>query len=395
MLPVHLNNQWIWKDETDTLELVKNTSYSELATSDKKVSKPQTAAHQRQNDRIAVLDSFGKYCGRYNVATSVRISSARPGVLEHDFVTLHDVKMAAKNIFKTNKNNLLFSDLYFGSVQLDNFLYAILHYFDAFFERKTLEEKAKPMAVTLNKVELKSKKFVLLVDKEAQMKKAIALTLKKEEQAKQSLAQFYGVLLLGLGLEDAHHMNCGRKRNSAGHKDRNLYENLYSFAELVSWIAFRRPDITIIKCELGRLLRSQTFNPATRPKQVQEIYAKDRLKNDDFKVSLSPAEYRRLQPKRPAIKSIVNQRSPVISALIPTSSEAARQRRNRQDKDITTEYKCSMERPKKVGIIGEPLIRFNPETLIELGDPETNHSEQLKDDACSNNESNNIAADQT
>ena len=41
-------------------------------------------------------------------------------------------------------------------------------------------------------------------------KKAIALVLNKEEEAKRSLAQCYGVLVLGLGLEEAHHMNCGR-----------------------------------------------------------------------------------------------------------------------------------------------------------------------------------------
>ena len=41
-------------------------------------------------------------------------------------------------------------------------------------------------------------------------KKAIALVLSKEEEAKRSLAQCYGVLVLGLGLEDAHHMHCGR-----------------------------------------------------------------------------------------------------------------------------------------------------------------------------------------
>ena len=41
-------------------------------------------------------------------------------------------------------------------------------------------------------------------------KKAIALVLSKEEEAKKALAQCYGVLVLGLGLEDAHHMHRGR-----------------------------------------------------------------------------------------------------------------------------------------------------------------------------------------
>lgn len=41
-------------------------------------------------------------------------------------------------------------------------------------------------------------------------KKALALVSNKEEEAKRLLAQCYGVLVLGLGLEDGHHMKCGR-----------------------------------------------------------------------------------------------------------------------------------------------------------------------------------------
>ena len=38
---------------------------------------------------------------------------------------------------------------------------------------------------------------------------------------------------------------------------------------------------------------------------------------------LSPAEYRRLHGKRPAIKSIINQRSPALVSILPQPSEAA------------------------------------------------------------------------
>ncbi|CAB4024529.1 phosphatase 1 regulatory subunit 36-like [Paramuricea clavata] len=220
-------------------------------------------------------------------------------------------------------------------------------------------------------------------------KKAIALVLSKEEEAKRSLAQCYGVLVLGLGLEDAHHMHCGRKRNSATQRDRDLYENLYNFVANVTWITFRRPNLDVIEKELGRLLRSDTFNPAIRPKHIQEIYAKDRLKRDSVKEPLTPAEYRRLQQKRPAIKSIVNQRSPVISALIPTSIEAAKQCKTRQEVNslVTMDYKHTMEFPQRVGIIGEPLSGFNAETLVPVGqeDQEISEVEIIPDD-CSSNE---------
>ena len=387
-IPHHnLNEQWIWKDETNSLELISNVSGLSSTNQSKKSIKPLTGhGHEKRNDRIP-SHALNKRCGvklQGPPSTAVRGSSAKPSVrnglatntAEHDTVTMNDVKSVAKNncLNKKTQDSALFMELYFCSDQLDDFLWAALNYFDAFFERKLLEEKPKPMAVQPSVAE----------------KKAIALVLSKEDEAKKALAQCYGVLVLGLDLEGVHHMHCGRKRNSATQRDRDLYENLYNFVANVTWITFRRPSLDVIEKELGRLLRSDTFNPAIRPKHIQEIYGKDRLKRDSVKEPLTPAEYRRLQPKRPAIKSILNQRSPVISALIPTSVEAAKQCKTRQEVNslVAMDCKHTVEFPKSVGIIGEPLSGFIAETLVPLGQDgqeEINEVEMIPDD-CSNNE---------
>ncbi|XP_028396008.1 protein phosphatase 1 regulatory subunit 36-like isoform X2 [Dendronephthya gigantea] len=383
-VPLQLNEQWIWKDDTNSLELISNISGLSSTNQSKKSIKPTTGyAHEKRNDRITsncMTKKYGMKLQAVPPSTAMRVSSAKPSIRsglptaitsEHNTITINDIKTVAKNncLNDRTKDSPLFKKNYFNSAQLDDFLWAALNYFDAFFERKLLEEKPKPMAVQPSLAE----------------KKAIALVLNKEEEAKRFFAQCYGVLVLGLGLKDAHHMHCGRKRNSATQRDRELYENLYNFVANVTWITFRHPNLDVIEKELGRLLRSDTFNPAIRPKHPEEYFGKDHLKQDHNLSPLTPAEYRRLQQKRPAIKSIVNQRSPVISAIIPTSTEAAKQCKTRQEMNslITMEYKHTMEFPKRVGIIGEATSGFNAETLMPLGEDQDMSQVEIISDDCS------------
>ncbi|CAB4024530.1 Hypothetical predicted protein [Paramuricea clavata] len=159
-IPLHLNEQWIWKDETNTLELISNISGLSSTNQSKKSLKPMTGGHGNRNDRITsnVLNKrYGMKLQAGPPSTAVRGSSARPSIrnglttntAEHNTVTMNDVKTVAKNncLSERTKNSPLFKELYFCSDQLDDFLWAALNYFGAFFERKLLEEKPKPMAV--------------------------------------------------------------------------------------------------------------------------------------------------------------------------------------------------------------------------------------------------------
>lgn len=181
-------------------------------------------------------------------------------------------------------------------------------------------------------------------------------------------------------------MGCGRQRSSDTSRDRELYEAFYPFSAFVTYIAFRRQHLDLIQKELGRLFRSETFNPAGRPQAVQEVYAMDRLK-DNTKQPLTPAEYRRLKPKRPPIKSIINQRSPVLVSLLPTSQEASPWFLDRTKALPLSENEIPHEEEKlglvlqpKVGIIGEPMSGFNPLTLAPFGEE---HEEETGDEAAS------------
>lgn len=58
------------------------------------------------------------------------------------------------------------------------------------------------------------------------------------------------------------------KRVSDTHRDRGVYETMYTHCCFVVWITFRRKTFDVIKKEMGTILRSDTFNPAIRVKNA-------------------------------------------------------------------------------------------------------------------------------
>lgn len=381
--PSTLSRRWVWKDETNTLEAVstvpgsidKGTNFH-LAANKSKRSKGGLGIHfqdlNKKNDRgtpsvmsrnygaTGASSRRGHAYLMFQRAGNMKGSSPRPsvkaaGANEHATVSLDDVKSVALDSMPDV--DVLPPECY-SSQQFDEFQLAILNYFDAFFERMAIENKPKPMAVEPSLAE----------------KKALATAVAKQEASQRLLGQCYCTLVLGLGLEDKHHLGCGRQRSSDTSRDREMYEALYTFASYVTYITFRRQHLDLIQRELGRMFRSDTFNPAGRPKAVEEVYAMDRLK-DNTKQPLTPAEYRRLKPKRPPIKCIINQRSPVLVSLLPTSQEASPWFLDRtkalplSENDIPHEDdKLELHLQTKVGIIGEPMSGFNPLTLAPFGE---------------------------
>lgn len=396
--PSQLSRRWIWKDDTNTLEPVSTVPGSfdkgvnfHLAANKSKRSKGGLGIHfqdlNKKNDRgtpsvmsknygaTGATSRRGQAYLLVQRAGNMKGSSPRPSVKpavanEHATVTLDDVKsVALDSMPDVDLLPPAFQECY-SSEQFDEFQLAILNYFDAFFERMAIENKPKPMAVEPSLAE----------------RKALATAVSKQESAQRLLGQCYCTLVLGLGLEEKHHMGCGRQRSSYTSRDRELYEALYPFSAYVTHIAFRRQHLDLIQKELGRLFRSDTFNPAGRPQAVEEVYAMDRLK-DSTKQPLTPAEYRRLKPKRPPIKSIINQRSPVLVSLLPTSQEASPWFLDRTKALPLSENEIPHEEEKlglilqpKVGIIGEPMSGFNPLTLAPFGEE---HEEETGDEAVS------------
>ncbi|XP_067847184.1 protein phosphatase 1 regulatory subunit 36 [Heptranchias perlo] len=267
-------------------------------------------------------------------------------------VTLEDVKHAAFLLLKEN-DSMSISPLFqkmLGTRQLNELLTAFLNYFSAY----------------LHKLSLESKPRAFVTDFSAEEKIEITDAESKIELARKFLARAYSTLLLGLGMAAQHHMACGKAMGSSTHKDRQLFECLYTFCTYVTWVTFRRKSMDMIQAEVGRLLRSNVFNPAQKEKE-NEIVTSEKI---------SQGEYRRLRPKRPPINSIVNQRSPVLMSLLPTPKEKSKYLFKQHQ--VNPEFSADMADEKTrvtnlespftddVGIIGEPLTNFFPDTLISI-----------------------------
>nr|XP_023960929.2 protein phosphatase 1 regulatory subunit 36 isoform X7 [Chrysemys picta bellii] len=165
-----------------------------------------------------------------------------------------------------------------------------------------------------------------------------------------------------------------RRKTSSSQKDREFFECFYNFCTYVAWVVFRRKHFQEIQEEVGRLLRSDIFNPALREKNSPNLQKTD-VSADQRKVIFP--YHRSVYARRPAIKSVVGQRSPVLSTLLPLPKDNAQYlfqthylHRGRtlptcSSKDLP-DY-STVELTPKVGIIGALRSKFNPHTLMPIG----------------------------
>ncbi|XP_077122248.1 protein phosphatase 1 regulatory subunit 36 isoform X2 [Ranitomeya variabilis] len=242
---------------------------------------------------------------------------------QHEFVTLDDVKRVALNLIE-EQERLYFT---FG--------------FSSIFRRpKVLEEEEM---ATLNK------------------------TL---EVAMKHLAFKYSVLVLGQGMAKQHHLACGKGRASSTLRDRRFFECLYSYGIQVVWVVFRRKKLEAIQEEVGRILRTDHFNPALR---VTDFMPGRNLSGNKKKKMATYANDRKAHAKRHPIKKVITQRSPVLSSLIPTPKERSQylfQQHELHPKvsdhlDIGEPLDYNI--PACIGIIGEPLKQFYFHDLTPFG----------------------------
>ncbi|XP_072423945.1 protein phosphatase 1 regulatory subunit 36 isoform X3 [Chiloscyllium punctatum] len=260
-------------------------------------------------------------------------------------VTLEDVKKAAVHLLKGN-DSLRISPLFqqmLGAHHLNKFLTILLNYFSAFLSKYELESKTSNFMTAMEQIE-------------------IAEAITKMDLARKLMAQIYCKMLLGLGMAKQHHMACGKAMGSSSNNDRQLYECLYSFCAYVTWVTFGRKNLDVIELELGRLLRSEIFNPAQN------------LKKEEPKGSQESP--RRLQTRRPPINMILNQRSPVLTSLIQTPREKSaylfkQHHVNPKFQADVADQKTKvldlkLELSESIGIIGEPFSNFFSDTLIPI-----------------------------
>lgn len=240
---------------------------------------------------------------------------------------------------------------------LDSFLMALLYYISHYLEKNSLEKKPKSYMVGL--VE----------------KKELELVSSKLEAAQKYLAQKYCILVLGLGMPDKHHMCCGKEKISDTQKDWKFFESFFTFCTYVAWIVFRRQHFTEIEEEIGRLFRTNMFNIPRRKREDEE--------SGGEKKRMTFVQFRRMMAKRPAIKTAINMRSPVMSTLLPSLREKAQNIfEKKYNNQVGTKFPDQMREHMEnlhsvpmpiVGILGEPRCLYNPHTLLPL-EPEESKS---------------------
>ncbi|XP_062301622.1 protein phosphatase 1 regulatory subunit 36 [Osmerus eperlanus] len=307
-----------------------------------------------------------------------------------DCVTIEDVKQVALNLLQ--EDDALTIPLCFLTVmksrELDEFLAALLLYLYCYFEKKILDQKPKP----------------LMAEQSITEKQVMAEASARVQLAQKQLAYCYSSLVLGLGLSQEHHMACGRNRVSSTYRDRQLYECLYSFFCYVAWVTFGRRDLRGIQQEVGRLLRSDTFNPARRTRQEDPGESRDHDSLSSPNLSgptakegqakdqghPSPALEQRKSRRRPALSSMMTQRSPVLVSLLPLPREEAphlfvRSRLHDQQSDTPCDTEALLKQLNQkladisFGILGKPLSQFSCTTLMPQG-ANTEDEEDDEDD---------------
>lgn len=373
------SGRWTWNNSSNTLEFLSSSQGGEKQDRrhrDKRAQKNSLYYHdhgRKGNERGTTPKVGGRAYGQGRQSwvpgqRSPTRQNTRHGS-DHTHVTLEDVKSQAYEMLSEVEEIPQNFEGIRSSDQFDEFLRYLLNDFHWFFEKRTHEQKPNPMNIEPSLAELKYYEDLC----------------NKLEAAGKQLGRAYCVLVLGIGLEGQHHMSCGTSRVSSTYKDRSMFETFYSFCTFLVWIAFRRPEFDVVKKELGRMLRSDTFNPSLRvknaPSQVDGDDGAD--ENDKEETKMTPAEYRRNQGRRPPIKSIINQRSPALVSILPSPKEESHwlfqkpesagsagkgTRDSLKEEELDEEFQhLTMDvAGLKMGIIGEPWSLFNRMTLAPL-----------------------------
>ncbi|XP_072095783.1 protein phosphatase 1 regulatory subunit 36 [Mobula birostris] len=343
--------QWIWKEGTNRLELVSLHSTAEskgkkslarvraiLDPVNEALEKSKYGISRRSFSIMTKSGSVGQVLAKLSESHKLELR-------QNQFVTLEDVKNAA--FILLGENDLPDAQKRFRPMlrtqQLNEFLMALLNYFSVFLGALGLDSKSKELLTNAGSPE----------------RVEAGWTKAKKELTQRHMARTYSALLLGLDSVELHHMACGKAMGSATHKDRQLFECLYAYSIYVAWVTFGRKNMDLIRDEIGRLLRSDIFNPAPK------------VKDEEMQT-----EHRGFPLKRPPISSIVTQRSPVLRTLLQSPREKSiylfRQHpvnpgsRIAQEDERTSVMDIDPSPTHLLGIIGEPLSKFLPDTLVPI-----------------------------
>ncbi|KAM9291431.1 LOW QUALITY PROTEIN: protein phosphatase 1 regulatory subunit 36 [Morus bassanus] len=294
---------WYWKEDTNTLEFASSNPAAEENLKEGKnihfqEMRVKTLKSIFQDDCSATLPE------RRLADTEGKLHRLSKWV-QHEYVTLDDVKYAALLLKEANESHHMLS---FAAVMRiekpDEFLTALLFYLSFYLEKIALEKKCRSLISAMIILE----------------KKEMDDVLAKLAEARIHFAKVYCKLILGRGgTAQQCHMPSGTRKTSL-QKDRNFFEGFYNFCSYVAWLVFRRKHFQVIWEEIGRLLCSNVFNPTLRERSNADLQ-----KAGDRTADANTAQLpylRKVHAKLPSINS-TDQRSPVLSTLLPLPKDSA------------------------------------------------------------------------
>ncbi|XP_023667791.1 protein phosphatase 1 regulatory subunit 36 isoform X1 [Paramormyrops kingsleyae] len=378
---------WSWNDEAETLVFLRSSDSDEITENVKKtnlVHAPEfTGKRLERSVQSSALASkeHGDNCvpeERSNIGQVPGNISLKKD--QSDCVTIEHIKEEALSHLQRETSQRIptqFLSLLRGDA-LDDFLRALLLYLSCFFEKRMLAKKTKTR----------------VADQSVTGRQEMVEAGAKVDLAQKQLASCYASLILGASLPQHHHMACGRSRTSSTYRDRQFFEWVYSFICYSAWLTFGRKDLLAIQQEVGRLMRSDAFNPALRVRRsgsVEEPFCSTSLKQGEAGVEghTQPHPHQRRKPqKKPAFSRIVTQCSPLLMALLPSAalclSATPLPRTATPGGDCDTEalneqlaYQLASAR---FGILGTPLHQVSSTTFQPVGeDDEEGDEEELEE----------------
>ncbi|KAK1880828.1 Protein phosphatase 1 regulatory subunit 36 [Dissostichus eleginoides] len=350
-LSVQPSGRWVWRDESRTVEFVSPAE--ECVLRKRRQTNVNFKELQQRAEWLAEICTLN-HRGRQSIRKSLRpahLHAYRSSVMRRrgDCITTDDVKQVAVSLLQ--ENYLLPIPFSFMAVlkckALDDVLPALLLYLSCFFEHKSLEDMPK------------SSMAVDLITEHNMMAEAFA----KKEIAQNKLAVCYFSLMMDLEMEQHQHTAYQSEgRMSSNSTDWLLHACLYSFFCYAAWVTFGRKDLRDIQEETGEV----------DPEETQW--------NSSFK--------HRMPQRRPALSSIVNQRSPLMMSLLPSPKERSPHlflgnqaggqsplQAGPCDTKVLMEELNQQLATLSFGILGKPLRQFSRSTLTPYGEQENNKDE--------------------
>ncbi|KAL5270572.1 hypothetical protein ACHWQZ_G001318 [Mnemiopsis leidyi] len=335
--------RFIWRDETNTLEQIggSNVTFTEGVGSRQQ---RRQKASEKKKDRESIcptrLTQFpvgGSMLGSNTNSFRERYSNLPK------YITMQDIKAIALSKLSAEGGG---SDDLYDSPLVDEMIACTLKFFDCYFK---MEENNKPRP--------------MMAEQSTEEAEREARDQERLVEAHKMLSSVYGAVLLGHRNPDTHHLCAGKLRYSKTRKDKDFYESLYQCLTYCACLTFEEADPDVIKTEMGRLFRSDSFNINQRElsqKELEEKYPDYfKLKGlSDPNSGPSAAEYRRLRSKRSPFGKAINMHSPMVEAMLNNPQH------------VIGELTSSEMTCYGIGIIGKTIKDYDLSTLRKLGEKE-------------------------